>query len=76
MFTIAIDHGLGMRKLFGMVHPYPAWAELRRTCRGRLRPRHVPGVTEGVGGDGRRTRQAAQALTAATTTGVTTAGRR
>jgi dihydrolipoamide dehydrogenase len=28
MFTIAIDHGLGMRKLFGMVHPYPAWAEL------------------------------------------------
>lgn len=27
MFTIAIDHGIGLRKLFGMVHPYPAHAQ-------------------------------------------------
>jgi pyruvate/2-oxoglutarate dehydrogenase complex dihydrolipoamide dehydrogenase (E3) component len=27
IFTLAIDHGIGMRKLFGMVHPYPAHAE-------------------------------------------------
>jgi pyruvate/2-oxoglutarate dehydrogenase complex dihydrolipoamide dehydrogenase (E3) component len=27
MFTLAIDQGIGVRKLFGMVHPYPAHAE-------------------------------------------------
>ena len=27
IFTIAIDHGIGLRKLFGMIHPYPAYAE-------------------------------------------------
>jgi dihydrolipoamide dehydrogenase len=27
IFTIAIDHGIGLRKLFGMVHPYPAHAQ-------------------------------------------------
>ena len=27
MFTMAIDHGIGLRKLFGMIHPYPAYAE-------------------------------------------------
>ena len=27
MFTMAIDHGIGLRKLFGMVHPYPAHAQ-------------------------------------------------
>jgi pyruvate/2-oxoglutarate dehydrogenase complex dihydrolipoamide dehydrogenase (E3) component len=30
MFTIAIDNGIGMRKLFGTVHPYPSHAELIR----------------------------------------------
>ena len=30
MFTIAIDHGIGMRKLFGTVHPYPSHAEIIR----------------------------------------------
>jgi dihydrolipoamide dehydrogenase len=30
MFTIAIDHGIGLRKLFGTVHPYPSHAELVR----------------------------------------------
>jgi dihydrolipoamide dehydrogenase len=27
MFTIAIDHGIGLRKLFGMIHPYPTYAQ-------------------------------------------------
>jgi len=27
IFTLAIDHGIGLRKIFGMVHPYPAHAE-------------------------------------------------
>lgn len=27
IFTMAIDHGIGLRKLFGMVHPYPAHAQ-------------------------------------------------
>lgn len=30
MFTIAIDQGIGMRKLFGTVHPYPSHAEIVR----------------------------------------------
>lgn len=28
IFTLAIDHGIGLRKIFGMVHPYPTHAEL------------------------------------------------
>jgi dihydrolipoamide dehydrogenase len=28
MFTLAIDQGIGLRKLFGMVHPYPSHAQL------------------------------------------------
>jgi len=27
MFTLAIDHGVGLRKMFGTVHPYPAYAQ-------------------------------------------------
>lgn len=27
IFTMAIDHDIGLRKMFGMVHPYPAHAE-------------------------------------------------
>ncbi len=27
IFTIAIDHGIGLRKIFGQVHPYPAYAQ-------------------------------------------------
>jgi pyruvate/2-oxoglutarate dehydrogenase complex dihydrolipoamide dehydrogenase (E3) component len=30
MFTMAIDHRIGLRRLFAMVHPYPAHAELVR----------------------------------------------
>jgi len=30
MFTIATDNGIGLRKLFGTVHPYPSHAELIR----------------------------------------------
>jgi hypothetical protein len=28
MYTMAIDQGIGMRKIFAMVHPYPAYAQL------------------------------------------------
>ena len=27
IFTMAIDHDIGLRKMFGMVHPYPSYAE-------------------------------------------------
>jgi dihydrolipoamide dehydrogenase len=30
MFTIAIDNGIGLRTLFGTVHPYPSHAEIIR----------------------------------------------
>jgi dihydrolipoamide dehydrogenase len=30
MFTIAIDNGIGLRQLFGTVHPYPSHAEIIR----------------------------------------------
>ncbi len=30
MFTISIDQGIGLRKLFGTVHPYPSHAEIVR----------------------------------------------
>lgn len=26
IFTLAIDNGIGLRKMFGMVHPYPSYA--------------------------------------------------
>ena len=28
MFTMAIDHGIGLRKVFSTVHPYPSHAQL------------------------------------------------
>ena len=28
IFTMAIDHDIGLRKMFGMVHPYPSHAQL------------------------------------------------
>ena len=28
IFTMAIDHGIGLRKMFGTVHPYPAYSQL------------------------------------------------
>ena len=36
MFTLAIDQGIGLRKLFGMVHPYPAHAEVVREAADRF----------------------------------------
>ncbi len=27
IFTMAIDHGIGLRKMFGTIHPYPAYAQ-------------------------------------------------
>ena len=30
MFTMAIDHGIGLRTMFDMVHPYPSHAEVLR----------------------------------------------
>jgi pyruvate/2-oxoglutarate dehydrogenase complex dihydrolipoamide dehydrogenase (E3) component len=36
MFTIAIDHGVGLRSLFSTVHPYPSHAELVREAADRF----------------------------------------
>ena len=30
IFTLAIDHGIGLRSMFSMVHPYPSHAEVIR----------------------------------------------
>lgn len=27
MFTMMIDHGIGLRKIFGQVHPYPSYSQ-------------------------------------------------
>ncbi len=36
MFTIAIDQGIGLRALFGTVHPYPSHAEIVREAADRF----------------------------------------
>jgi pyruvate/2-oxoglutarate dehydrogenase complex dihydrolipoamide dehydrogenase (E3) component len=36
IFTMAIDQGIGLRKLFGMVHPYPSHAEIVREAADRF----------------------------------------
>ena len=60
IFTFAIDHGIGLRKMFGTVHPYPGVRPSRRADRRRLRPRHAGAIpTEWWGDDARPHRSAA-----------------
>ncbi|WP_297442375.1 NAD(P)/FAD-dependent oxidoreductase, partial [Acidocella sp.] len=41
-FTIAMQHGLGLKKLLGVIYPYPTRAELMRAVAGQWRQAHAP----------------------------------
>lgn len=41
-FTIAMQHGLGLKKLLGVIYPYPTRAELIRAVAGQWRQAHAP----------------------------------
>ena len=42
MFTIMIDHGIGLRKLFGTVHPYPSYSQVVGFIADEFATRNVP----------------------------------
>ena len=44
MFTIAIDQGIGLRTLFGTVHPYPSHAEILREATDRFARETFPSM--------------------------------
>lgn len=44
MFTIAIDQGIGLRTLFGTVHPYPSHAEIVREAADRFARETFPSM--------------------------------
>ena len=64
MFTMAIDQGIGLRKLFGMVHPYPSHAEIIREAADRFALATYPALAEEwfamARGRGRRLRRASR----------------
>jgi pyruvate/2-oxoglutarate dehydrogenase complex dihydrolipoamide dehydrogenase (E3) component/uncharacterized membrane protein YdjX (TVP38/TMEM64 family) len=41
-FAIAMQHGLGLKKLLGVIYPYPTRAELIRAVAGQWRQAHAP----------------------------------
>ncbi|MCB5944674.1 FAD-dependent oxidoreductase [Acidocella sp. KAb 2-4] len=42
-FTIAMQHGLGLKKLLGVIYPYPTRGEAIRAVAGQWRQAHAPG---------------------------------
>jgi pyruvate/2-oxoglutarate dehydrogenase complex dihydrolipoamide dehydrogenase (E3) component/uncharacterized membrane protein YdjX (TVP38/TMEM64 family) len=44
-FTLAMQHGLGLNKILGTVHPYPSWSDAAKLTAGRWKDAHKP---EGV----------------------------
>jgi pyruvate/2-oxoglutarate dehydrogenase complex dihydrolipoamide dehydrogenase (E3) component/uncharacterized membrane protein YdjX (TVP38/TMEM64 family) len=43
-FTLAMRHGLGLRKVLGTVHSYPTLAEANKFAAGVWQKRHLPGA--------------------------------
>lgn len=41
-FTLAMKHGLGMKKILGTVHPYPTWSEAAKYVAGVWQKAHAP----------------------------------
>ncbi len=42
-FTLAMRHGLGLRKILGTVHPYPTFSEATKYTAGIWQKAHLPG---------------------------------
>ncbi len=40
--TLAMHHGLGLKKVFGTIHPYPTYTEANRDVAGAWRNKHAP----------------------------------
>jgi pyruvate/2-oxoglutarate dehydrogenase complex dihydrolipoamide dehydrogenase (E3) component len=40
--TLAMRHGIGLKKLFGTIHPYPTYTEANRDAAGVWRQAHAP----------------------------------
>jgi pyruvate/2-oxoglutarate dehydrogenase complex dihydrolipoamide dehydrogenase (E3) component/uncharacterized membrane protein YdjX (TVP38/TMEM64 family) len=43
-FTLAMQHGLGLNKILGTVHPYPSWSDAAKLTAGRWKDAHKPEV--------------------------------
>ena len=44
-FTLAMRHGLGLKAIFGAIHPYPGWSDAARATAGEWRRAHTPDWT-------------------------------
>jgi hypothetical protein len=40
--TLAMHHGLELKKVFGTIHPYPTYTEANRDVAGAWRNKHAP----------------------------------
>jgi pyruvate/2-oxoglutarate dehydrogenase complex dihydrolipoamide dehydrogenase (E3) component len=47
-FTLAMSAGLGLKRIFGPIRPYPAWTEANRNAAGAWREAHAPGWALGL----------------------------
>ena len=41
-FTLAMKHGLGLKKILGTIHPYPTWSEAAKYVAGEWQKAHAP----------------------------------
>lgn len=41
-FTLAMKHGLGLKKILGTIHPYPTWSEAAKYVAGVWQKAHAP----------------------------------
>jgi pyruvate/2-oxoglutarate dehydrogenase complex dihydrolipoamide dehydrogenase (E3) component len=41
-FTLAMNHGLGLNKILGTIHPYPTWSEAAKYAAGEWKRAHAP----------------------------------
>ncbi len=41
-FTLAMRHGLGLKKILDTIHPYPGWSDASRALAGEWRRAHAP----------------------------------
>jgi len=41
-YTLAMRHGLGLKKILGTVHPYPTYAEANKYAAGQWQQKHLP----------------------------------
>lgn len=42
-YTLAMRHGLGLKKILGTVHPYPTYSEANKFAAGQWQQKHLPG---------------------------------